>query len=62
MKIRESIYKVKHKPPSNHDIGMTNTKFPRKEAKRVASRGLVKISTNYLSVAMYFISISPFLT
>jgi hypothetical protein len=43
---------------------MANTKspLPRKEAKRVTSRGLVKISANCLSVSMYLISMSHFLT
>jgi hypothetical protein len=51
-------------PPSNHAIGMENSKSnpPPKEAKRVASRGLVKISANYLSMSIYLISISPFST
>jgi hypothetical protein len=49
-------------PPSNHAIGMENTKFPRKEAKQVTSKGLVKISVNYLSMSMYFISLSSFST
>jgi hypothetical protein len=48
--------------PSNYDIGMANTMFPRKEAKQVASRGLVKISASCLSMSMYFLSISPFYT
>jgi hypothetical protein len=56
------IYKVNHKLPSNQAIGMTNIKLPHKEAKHEESRGLVKMSANYLSVSINFISISPFST
>jgi hypothetical protein len=43
---------------------MANTKTPppHKEAKWVASRGLVKMSVSCLSVSMYFITMSPFST
>jgi hypothetical protein len=54
----------KTEAPSNHATEMANTKFfpPCKAANREASRGLMKISANCLSVLMYFITISPFST
>jgi hypothetical protein len=41
---------------------MANTNSPCKEAKREETWGLVKISTNCLSVSIYLISIYPFST
>jgi hypothetical protein len=59
---RIQIYKIEHKLPlkSSHKDG--NHQSPHKAAKRETSRGLVKISANCLSISMYLISMSPFLT
>jgi hypothetical protein len=55
------IYKIKYKLPlkPNHKDDKHQSPLG-KAAKQEASRGLVKISTNYLSISMYLISISPF--
>jgi hypothetical protein len=57
------IYKANHKLPlkSSHRDGKHQAPpLPRKEAKQEESRGLVKMSANYLSLSMNFISISLF--
>jgi hypothetical protein len=61
---QDKVYKRQNtSSSSNQAIGMTNTKIPpRKEAKQVASRGLVKMSANCFSISMYFITMSPFST
>jgi hypothetical protein len=50
-------------PPQTKPYGWQTPSSPQKEEKRVASRGLVRISANCLSIiSMYFIYISPFST
>jgi hypothetical protein len=49
-------------PPQTKPQGWQVPISSHKAAKREASRGLVKISVNYLSVSMYLISMSPFPT
>jgi hypothetical protein len=63
-KQKDTNIQDKHTPPSNQAIRMANTNPPplRKVAKREASRGLVKISDNCLSISIYLISMSPCLT
>jgi hypothetical protein len=48
--------------PSNQAIQMVNINFPRRSTNWEESRGLVKMSVNYLFVSMYLISMSPFST
>jgi hypothetical protein len=61
---RIEIYMIEYKLPlkPSHKDGKHQSPPPRKAAKREASRDLVKISANCLSVSMYLISISPFST
>jgi hypothetical protein len=61
---RIQIYKIEVKLPlkPSHRDGKHQSPPPRKAAKREASRGLVKITANCLSVLMYLISMSPFPT
>jgi dethiobiotin synthetase len=65
MQDKSKIYSIQDKAPT-----LPQTKpyrwqtpiSPHKSANQEESRGLMKISANYLSVSMYLISMSPFST
>jgi hypothetical protein len=56
------IYKIKHQLPLKPSHKDGKYQSPRKAAKREELRGLMKMSTNCLSVSIHLISISPFST
>jgi predicted component of type VI protein secretion system len=57
------VYKANHKLPLKQSYrDGKHQALPCKKVKREESRGLVKMSANYLSVSINFISISPFST
>jgi hypothetical protein len=62
MKIRQSIYKVKYKLPSNHAIGMVNTESPppqRSKTSRIKGFG-ENISQLFLCVNVCHLDVSLF--
>jgi hypothetical protein len=65
MQEKRKIYNIHVKaptPPQIKPYGWQTPIFPRKSANLEESRGLVKMSANYLSVSIYLISISLFST
>jgi hypothetical protein len=64
MQEESKIYNIHDKaptPPQTKPYGWQTPISPRKSANREESRGLMKMSANYLSMSIYLISMPPLL-